>query len=200
MITRRGHLRAPSTRDRARVRHSDRMRRRTLPLLLAALLTASGCVTVSGPGAGDAKPSAARPTGPGAPPAAWPLTALPASSGPAPAAPAAAGPEKTAPDAGGQRPEPLRGTDSDASRPAAEHRAGHRPRANPVPEAKPRPKARPKAEPKRRAPGSKPPAPQRGGPAHAPGRVDMSELCRSSQGVTSPAITQLCNGTYARAR
>ncbi|MFJ8011384.1 hypothetical protein [Streptomyces sp. NPDC096339] len=172
------------------------MRRRTLPLLLATLLAASGCVTVSGPGVGDDKPPAAR-TSPGTPPAAWPLTRLPASSDPAPV-PAVAGPEKTTPDAGGQRPEPRRGPD--AGRPAAERRSEHRPRAESVPKPKPRPKGKPKAEPKRRAPGAKPAAPRRGGPASAPGHIDMAELCRSSQGITSPAITQLCNGTYARAR
>ncbi|MFE1808153.1 hypothetical protein [Streptomyces sp. NPDC059533] len=175
------------------------MRRRTLPLVLIALLAASGCVTVPGSGIGDGKQPAARTsagTPPGTPPAAWPLTRLPASSAPAPV-PAVGGPEGTTPDSGGQRPELRRELDS--GRPAAERRSEHRPpRAGAVPKPKPRPKAKPKAEPKRHAPAAKPAAPRRGGPAPAPGRVDMAELCRSSQGVTSPAITQLCRGSYGR--
>ncbi|MFE2165274.1 hypothetical protein ACFXB3_09385 [Streptomyces sp. NPDC059447] len=171
------------------------MRRRTLPLVLIALLAASGCVTVSGSGVGDGKPPAAR-TSPGTPPAAWPLTRLPASSAPAPV-PAAAGPKETTPDSGGQRPELRR--EPESGRPAAERRSEHPPpRAGSVPKREPRPKAKPKAEPKRHAPATKPAAPRRGGPAPAPGRIDMTELCRSSQGVTSPAITRLCHGSYGR--
>ncbi|MFB6613000.1 hypothetical protein ACFCV9_02035 [Streptomyces sp. NPDC056367] len=170
------------------------MRRRTLPLLLAALLTASGCVTVSGSGVRDDKPPAARTSPAGTPAAAWPLTQLPASADPAPVT-SADGPEQAgASDAPGQRTELRR--EPDTGRPAADRRSGHLPRTESAP--KPKPRAKPKAEPKRRAPGAKPAAPRRSGPAPAPGRIDMAELCRSSQGVTSPAITQLCTGTYGR--
>ncbi|MFF4011517.1 hypothetical protein [Streptomyces sp. NPDC001717] len=175
------------------------MRRRTPPLVLIALLAASGCVTVSGSGVGDDKPPVAR-TSAGAPPDAWPLTRLPASSAPAPVT-AVAGPEETAPDAGGQRPELRR--EPESGRPVAGRRSEHRPpRTWSVPKSQPRPKVKPKgepqAEPKRRAPAAKPAAPRRGGPVPAPGRIDMAELCRSSQGVTSPTITGLCHGSYGR--
>ncbi|MET9468023.1 hypothetical protein ABZY44_25130 [Streptomyces sp. NPDC006544] len=183
------------------------MRRWTLPLLLAALLTAPGCVTIHptplphpdtrAPAAADHKhpagPLPARPvTG-----TALPLSPLPA---PAPAAPAGAapaqdhGPGPTAADhaSTGQARHTL---------PTPRRTAGPgpvRPNRAIAPKRAPRPAGKPKAKAKARPNHSAqtPHRPARPAPGTGAGSGDMRELCRAAHGITSPAIASLCHQTY----
>ncbi|WP_158071242.1 hypothetical protein [Streptomyces sp. CB00455] len=185
------------------------MRRWSLPLLLAALLAASGCVTVhptSLPPAGaraavaaDHKiPAASRPLRPGTE-VALPLSPLPASSSTAPAGQApeqdrAPGPHKPA-EADRENTGRARHT-GPALRPTAGPGTA-RPRGATAVKRTTHPTARPKAKAKARP---KTPAPHRRarptGPWHMKDMKDMKELCRVADGVTSPAITSLCHQTY----
>ncbi|GGZ72333.1 hypothetical protein GCM10010371_35270 [Streptomyces subrutilus] len=142
--------------------------RRALPLTLAALLLATGCVTVRPP----APPAAVRPgpaadrTGSTSPTlAAAPLGRLPgpveSAAPPAPPAPRTA---SAAPPTGAPRPRRDRAA----------------PPVRRVPAAHAAPRARP--APKPRAPSR--PAPRR--------TWDMAPLCAAARGTISPAIVALC--------
>ncbi|WP_327257263.1 hypothetical protein [Streptomyces sp. NBC_01244] len=177
------------------------MNRRTLPLLLAVLLATAGCVSVAPVDnkppqdrtkASVPAPAAQRETG-----GALPLTPLPDSRPPAPAVVIA--PEEN-PSAVPPRREQPRTTKADGSGTGARtvrQRVKAKQSSPQRPASKAKVKAKVKAKP-RKVRTSKPAVPQRSRPAAvpAPGRVSMAELCRSSHGVTSPAITQLCHGTY----
>ncbi|MGW0754510.1 hypothetical protein [Streptomyces sp. NPDC002587] len=186
-----------------------------LPLLLAALLAASGCVTVHPAPAGPAgnggvssaevsadhkqptEPHPARPdTGP-----ALPLSRLPE---PAPTAPADTVPEADR-AAGADRPAHAAREASGQGRhaePAPRRTAAAQPRrATPPgravrPAAKPKPKPRAKGRPSTHAPA--PRRPVRPAPGPGAGAADMAALCRAAHGVTSPAVTALCHQTYGR--
>ncbi|MFF2793147.1 hypothetical protein ACFVT6_41475 [Streptomyces sp. NPDC058049] len=180
------------------------MRRWSLPLILTALLAASGCVTVhpsptrpagASPAAvsEDHKhPVAPRPARPDTG-AALPLSPMPESAAAPPAgavpgagrAPAPARPAPAAREAPGETQAARRAPDRRAEGPV-------RPRRT----TPPRPAVRPAAKPKpRKAEGpSRTPAPHRPGA----GTADMTELCRAAHGVTSPAVAALCHQTYGR--
>ncbi|MFD9575626.1 hypothetical protein ACFWBI_38155 [Streptomyces sp. NPDC059982] len=169
------------------------MNRRTLPLLLAALLATAGCVSVTPV---DNKPPLDRTNrsvpGPARQPGeALPLTPLPASRPPAPAVVVV--PEDS-PSAPRSRREQPRAAKADGS--GSGVRTVRKPERLPVKAKSSGPKGRgpkPKAKP-RSVGSSKPVVPQRTRPGT--GHVSMAELCRSSHGVTSPTISQLCHGTY----
>ncbi|MFG2617469.1 hypothetical protein ACGFXC_07565 [Streptomyces sp. NPDC048507] len=143
---------------------------RSVPLALALLVLATGCVTVRAaparvPASARADASApARPVVRELPLGPLPLpppSQTPVPGAPVPRAPAAAGPER-----------------DDA--PAAGPRTHRKPAAAPAPAAKPRGR-----EPVRR------PAPR---PAPAPRRTyDMAPLCEAARGTVSPAIVALCH-------
>ncbi len=182
------------------------MRRWSLPLLLVALLAASGCVTVHPV---PTRPAGASPvavsedhkhpvdrrharpdTG-----AALPLSPMPESAAVPPTgaateagrAPAPARPAPAARQASGENQAARRAPDRRAEGPVRPRRA-----------TPPRPAVRPAAKPKPRK--VKRPtrthAPHR--PVRAPGAGpgDMRELCRAAHGVTSPAVAALCHQTY----
>ncbi len=172
------------------------MRRWSLPLLLTALLVASGCVTVHptpGPAATASPATVATDhkhparSGQRAAEPALPLSPLPGAqpsaeprTEPAPHAPSAAQSRQSAAI-------PRR------HRPARPHQATapHRP-APPKRAAKARTTGTAKAKPAARTP-----APRRPGrPAPGVRAGDMAALCRSVHGVTSPTITALCHQTY----
>lgn len=182
------------------------MRRRTLPLLLVALLTTSGCVSVipaddkpraASTGtvpvsAASALPDRSRPAE-----GSLPLTALPTPTTAPAAPPSASVPVQVRPAS--------RPRDERRTAPKAENRrsVGERTQEKrwaPAKSTRPRTAASaPKSKPKtRRVHTARPLAPPRyrPAPAPAPGRVHMADLCRASQGVTNPAITQLCRSTY----
>lgn len=170
------------------------MRRWSLPLLLAALLAASGCVTVHPGPAAKASPATAatdhkhhaRPGQrvtepalplsplPGAQPSAEPRTE-PARHTPAttPSRRTAAIPRRT-------HPRPTRPHQA-----TAPHRAAPPKRA-----AKARTTGTAKAKPAARTP-----APRAARPAPGVRAGDMAALCRSAHGVTSPTIAALCHQT-----
>ncbi|MCC0097621.1 hypothetical protein K7B10_23115 [Streptomyces flavotricini] len=161
------------------------MRRWSLPLLLAALLTAPGCVTVHPAPARPAKvtapadhkqpasPRPARPdTGPGLPLSRLPEPPTTPEHDRAPA-PARRAPTRKASD------------ETRHARTAPRHRA-----APPKHAAKPKPR-------KAKARPSRTPAPP-GRPATGAGTADMTALCRAAHGVTSTPITALCHQTYGR--
>lgn len=165
------------------------MRRTVLTLTLAALLTASGCVTVNGTAPQPAAPAA--PSEPAARTGAHavsrgiqygaPLTRLPEDPVPADPAPGPV-PEPAEAEAS---PAPLgnhsrRTEGSAADHPSAPH---SRPRRLPAP------------APRRFRPA---PAPRNHPAAPAAGRREMAQLCAASHGITTPTVTQLCTGTYGR--
>ncbi|MFE2149161.1 hypothetical protein ACFXAO_03885 [Streptomyces lavendulae] len=176
------------------VRDSDHVNRRPLPLLLAVLLATAGCVSVAPV---DNKPPQDRTEVSAPAPAREAGEALPASRPPAPAV--VVTPENS-PSAPRIRREQHRAVKADAS--GSGVRTVREPGRLPVKAKRSSPKGRapqPKPKAKPRSMGtSKAAVPQRSRPGAAPGasRVSMAELCRSSHGVTSPAITQLCLGTY----
>lgn len=165
--------------------------RRALPLTLAALVLATGCVTVRPavppgeprPLPGPARPEPARPE-----PVALPLGRLPSLAESAPAAPAAA------PPAPGARTVPGSAADAPGSRPAA------RPSARPgAAAAEPRRPRRVKAgKPIRRTPAAAPARARKQAPAKARSRpaprrtYDMAPLCEAARGTVSPSIVALC--------
>ncbi|MER5757830.1 hypothetical protein [Streptomyces sp. NPDC002082] len=177
------------------------MRRWSLPLLLAALLAAPGCVTVHpapGPAvkaspataAADHKhPAPTRPEQYAAEPAALPLSPLPGThpsglrADPAQRAP---GPAHPAPAAATER-----------RSPSTPHRARQQPprphrATTPKTGAHPTVRSRPKITGPAKA-GSRTPAARRPGqPAPGVRAGDMAALCRSAHGVNSPTITALC--------
>ncbi|MFE2549461.1 hypothetical protein ACFXGI_13065 [Streptomyces sp. NPDC059355] len=141
-----------------------------LPLILAAVALASGCVTVRPDRTAEAArttPAADRTAGPEAPVEALPLGRLPASETPSapapePAAPAAAQAEQDRP--------PL-------------PRAGARAPVRPVRPVRPAPAPKPR---------KRPPAPSK--PRPGPGRTyDMAPLCEAAKGTVSPSIVALCH-------
>ncbi|MFF4326353.1 hypothetical protein ACFYZT_07540 [Streptomyces sp. NPDC001591] len=151
-----------------------------LPLWVAVLLLAAGCVTVRPPapaGAPAREPAASRPAGTPRPPAA---PALPL--GPAPdsqdAPPAGEADPQDVPPAGEADPQPQTGPRRpDASaRQRSEDRLPRRSPARPAPAVEPRTR-----EPVRSAPR---PAPRRS--------YDMSALCEAAKGRVDPAIVALC--------
>ncbi|MEV0989946.1 hypothetical protein [Streptomyces sp. NPDC049949] len=175
------------------------MNRRTLPLLLAALLATAGCVSVAPV---DNKPPLDRTKrsvpGPARQPGeALPLTPLPVSRPPAPAVVVVPEDSPSAPRTRREQPSAAKadGSGSEVSTVRKPERLPVKAkRSNPKGHGpKPKPKAKPRS-----VGSSKPVIPQRSRPGVAPGagRVSMAELCRSSHGVTSPAITQLCHGTF----
>ncbi|MET9608138.1 hypothetical protein ABZZ17_24245 [Streptomyces sp. NPDC006512] len=166
--------------------------RRALPLILAVLMLATGCVTVrpTGPaGSPRLDPAASRtvPRQPASP--AWPLTPLPEAATPTPPAPGPpapvaaaaerAAPERAAPPRADDRP-PRRAAPARPARPAKPARPAHRARDT-APAAKPRTPKAPKRRPARPAPR---PAPQR--------TFDMAPLCAAARGRVDPAIVALC--------
>nr|MDT0518895.1 hypothetical protein [Streptomyces sp. DSM 41633] len=177
------HAESPGSLDRvmgaarsAPVRQGGRMQlRRALPLTLAALVTATGCVTVRSAGPPDAPqpvPAAVRAEPRQPTPLALPLGPLPAVSEPAPAPPE---PERVLPPA----PVP-------ASAPQQPHRI------RPARPAKPPKRARPAAPaaPRKRPPAAKP-APR---PGPAPQRTyDMAPLCAAARDTVPPWIVALCH-------
>lgn len=188
------------------VRHSGRMRRRTLPLLIAVLLASSGCVSVAPADdkpprtpAGIAVPTSAPALATDRPvqERALPLSALPSQPVPASVAAPAAVAAATAEEKPAARPRkvsrPVQQRNRLQPRVGVERKKTSsakpkRPRsAAGVPQAKPRAKkVRPPV----------PPMPRRSQPGRVPpGKLDMAELCRASHGVTSPAITQLCGSS-----
>lgn len=181
------------------VRDSDHVNRRTLPLLLAALLTTSGCVSVTPdnkPPTDRTKVSVPAPASGRRAEEALPLTPLPASQPPAP--PVDIAPEDGSSAARAQRAQPAQKTDGLGS--GARNVERLEPRSvKPKRSSPQRPvaKAKVKAKP-RKGRTLKPSVPRRSRPAAvpAPGRVSMAELCRSSHGVTGPTITELCHSTY----
>ncbi|OEJ30047.1 hypothetical protein [Streptomyces subrutilus] len=180
------------------------MRRWSLPLLLVALLAASGCVTVH---PAPTRPAGASPAAvsedhkhPVAPRPERPDTgaALPLSPMPGPAA---APPADAAPEAG-RAPAPARPASSarEAGETQPARRAPDRRAEGPVRPRRTTPAMRPAAKPKPRKVKrpTRTPAPHR--PVRAPGAgtADMAELCRAAHGVTSPAVAALCHQTYGR--
>lgn len=187
------------------VRERDHMRRWSLPLLLAVLLAAPGCVTVhpapapgpattASPGTATAdhkQPGTSRPGQRAAEPAALPLSPLPGTHpGPAQRAP---GPAHEAPAAGtGQR------SPTAPRRARQQHPRPHRASTPKAPTVHPNVRTRPKATRPTKA-GARTPAPHRPGrPAPGVRAGDMAALCRSAHGVNSPSITALCRDTYGR--
>ncbi|MGW7328355.1 hypothetical protein ACWGIU_07020 [Streptomyces sp. NPDC054840] len=178
------------------------MRRWPLPLLLAA----PGCVTIHpapAPPAGIPATAPADDKHPSVSPAVRNGTALPLSPLPEPAPPAPAGPAPEQEHAPG--PGHPAAKDRSSTRETRSTTPEHRRTARPAP-APPRratapkrampPAAKPKARPKTKA-RPKAPVPHRPvRPAPATGAGDMRELCRAAHGVTSPAITSLCQQTY----
>ncbi|MGW7064927.1 hypothetical protein ACWGHM_41455 [Streptomyces sp. NPDC054904] len=181
------------------MRHGDDMHRWSLPLLLAALLTLPGCVTVhpaptgsaDATAAADDKHPIAHRNAQRAPGAALPLSPLPA---PAPASPAAPAPHPEPrpghhQPAAAERPHSGEGRQTAPRRktgPGTAPRRTAAPKRAPHPPAKPGTKARPKA--------SMPRLPAR--PVPGTGAGDMRALCLAAHGVTSPAIAALCHQTY----
>ncbi|MFE0604934.1 hypothetical protein ACFW2T_25555 [Streptomyces sp. NPDC058892] len=178
------------------------MHRRTLPLLLVALLTTSGCVSVIP--ADDKPPAASTGTAPASAASAPPDRSRPAEGSlplttlPTPAAPTenASTPDRVQPT---PRPREERHTAPKTEKRRSSAAQTQATRRTPAKSTRPRtgasaPKPRPKT---RSVHTARPPAPPRyrPAPAPAPGRVDMADLCRASQGVTNPAITQLCRST-----
>lgn len=184
------------------VRDSDHVNRRTLPLLLAVLLATAGCVSVA---PADNKPPRTRPTVSVPAPAsgrvaeeALPLTPLPVSRPPAPVV--VAEPENGTPASAPRQAPRTAKTDRSSGPKERTRTVRQRPERLPVKAKRSTPQrqaTKPKAKPHRSGP-SKPVAPQRSRATAAPvpGHVSMAELCRSSHGVTSPTISQLCHGTY----
>ncbi|MCX5128286.1 hypothetical protein [Streptomyces sp. NBC_00347] len=124
-----------------------------------------------------------------------PLTPLPTSRPPAPAVVVVPKDSPSAPRTRRERPRTAKADGSGSG-----VRTVRKPERLPVKAKQSNPKGhapQPKAKP-RRVGTSKAAVPQRSRPGVAPGagRISMTELCRSSHGVTSPAITQLCHGTY----
>ncbi|UUY46306.1 hypothetical protein NRK68_03165 [Streptomyces yangpuensis] len=170
--------------------------RRALPLTLAALVMASGCVTVHPspvPDAPRAAPGAAPATAGdrGLPPeptaAARPLVRLPPSEAAEPAAvPDARAPVPASVPAAG----PVSGPASAPRRPRAAAREPQRP-----PRRAKHPRAWKPVEPARPAPRKKArrqsAAPVRSRPAPVRS-YDMAPLCRAAEGTVSPAIVALC--------
>ncbi|MFI6150895.1 hypothetical protein [Streptomyces sp. NPDC051109] len=161
------------------------MRRWPLPLLLAALLAASGCVTVH-PAPHPARQSLPRhPGGPQAAAAPRPDTGpgLPLSGLPKPS---------TAPE-DDHRPAP--GGRAPAAREASDENrhARHAPQRKAAP---PRHAVKPKPTKAKAQPSRTPAHPAR--PATGAGTDDMAALCRAAHDVTSTAITALCHQTYGR--
>ncbi|WP_445270423.1 hypothetical protein [Streptomyces sp. DSM 41634] len=173
------------------------MRRWSLPLLLAVLLAAPGCVTVHPAApiapAGPRAPAAdhKHPSGPlpGPTGVALPLSPLPELPEPAPAAPASPTPVQ---DHG---PGPHRAAAADRASNGEARHAVPTPRRATAPKRAPRPAGRPKAKVKARPNLPAPPhRPAR--PAPGTGAGDMRQLCRAAHGVTSPAVASLCHLTY----
>ncbi|WP_328924175.1 hypothetical protein OG429_05675 [Streptomyces sp. NBC_00190] len=158
--------------------------RRALPLTLAALTMATGCVTVhpaAPPDAARLTPAASltEPRQPAVP--ALPLGHLPTA-------------EETAPQSPEAR-EPAPADPVPAAAPEPQHRAAeptrryrpHRPPApykpvTPVKPARPAPPARPRTF---------PPAKAKSRPA-PPRTYDMTPLCEAARGTVSPSIVALC--------
>ncbi|MFD3699149.1 hypothetical protein ACFWUZ_23930 [Streptomyces sp. NPDC058646] len=150
---------------------------RLLPLSLAALVLATGCVTVGPAAPPDARHVAPPPAGDRLPPQGQPLGTLPAV--------AAQPPEPSA--------EPPQRVRQDVVRPAPAR--PHRPRGDATGDrARP---AQPAAKP-RRARTAAPAEPRRRPPAAAKSRpapqrtYDMAALCAAAEGTVSPAIVALC--------
>ncbi|MFC8919898.1 hypothetical protein ACFT5C_29505 [Streptomyces sp. NPDC057116] len=155
--------------------------RRIVPLALAVLLGATGCVSVPHTAveprpkrwapAGDPAPSPVHWRPPAEPPAREELATIAPPPRPLPRPPRA----------------PVR-QDRRADPPPVRERAKPRPPARrapaPVPE---RPRARPRPQP----PAAHVPAPPR--PSYG-----MRDVCRASQGVTDPSLTALCRQMYGR--
>ncbi|GLX16884.1 hypothetical protein [Streptomyces lavendulae] len=158
---------------------SRRMLPPSLSLLLAVLVTATGCVTVRAPDrapgpAPDRTAEAPRqpvvenlPLGPAPDPVEVPAPPVGAA---APAPPSAQAPPPAAPD----RPAPR--SDDRPPRRASADRPARPARRAPAPAPKPR-----KRQPARPAPR---PAPQRS--------YDMRHLCEAAHGVVDPAIVAMC--------
>ncbi|MGW2559308.1 hypothetical protein ACWCXB_08700 [Streptomyces sp. NPDC001514] len=162
------------------------MRLRTMPLALLALLTATGCVSVSGaptsppaPGLAPAGDRSAAPLAPGQPSARGELAET-----------APEKPKERSKAGKGQVPAPATSdrahTDGDRSAPVPPRRAVH-----------PEP------------PGRRTPSKVRVPRADRPGigvrpssrprpDYDMGKLCADSEGVADPSLTALCRDTYGR--
>ncbi|MEU6757141.1 hypothetical protein [Streptomyces sp. NPDC046685] len=189
------------------------MRRWSLPLLLAALLAASGCVTVD--------PSPPRPAGARSAPVPadheHPAVPRPARLGPGTALPLSrlpeAPPATPAPANGASEPEPAPGPGRATA--AGREASGEGRKAGPAPRRQdgprrvsPRRATAPKAPARRAAkpqqkkrPHARTPAPHRPArpaPGTGGGARDMAQLCRAAHGVTSPAVAALCQQTYGR--
>ncbi|WP_327412252.1 hypothetical protein [Streptomyces sp. NBC_01233] len=150
--------------------------RRALPLTLAALVTATGCVTVRPAGLPDVPrpvPAAVRAEPRQPTPLALPLGPLPAVSEPAPVAPE---PER----APAPVPVPV-----PASAPQQPHRIGP---ARPAKPPKPARSAKPAVPAK---PRKRPPAAAKSRPA-AQRTYDMAPLCEAARGRVPPSIVGLC--------
>ncbi|WP_351230773.1 hypothetical protein [Streptomyces sp. NPDC002133] len=168
------------------------MRLRTMPLAILTLLTATGCVSVSGPPASPPAPSLAPAGDRSSAPLAPGQTSARQELG-------ETAPEKSQQQTtdkgmgtGEQRPDqdPAPGTpdrtrpDGDRSAPVPPRRAGH----PEFPGRRTPPKVR---LPRTDRPGVRPPARPR--PDY-----DMRKLCARSEGVADPSLTALCRDTYGR--
>ncbi|MFI1453968.1 hypothetical protein [Streptomyces roseus] len=164
------------------------MRRWPLPLLLAALLTAPGCVTVHPAPTPPARVSPAttsadhkQPAGP-----------RPAQPDTRPGLPLSRLPEPPTTPEHDRAPTPARRMPTRGASDETRH-ARPAPRRRTAPTkyaAKPQPrkaKARPPHTPA-----------YPGRPATGAGTADMTALCRATHGVTSTAIAALCHQTYGR--
>ncbi|MFI5828344.1 hypothetical protein ACIA6C_13885 [Streptomyces sp. NPDC051578] len=172
------------------------MRRSSLPLLLAALLAASGCVTVHraptpaahvhSPAAALADPEPADESRPGrlGAAAALPLSPLPETTPGTPAEPA----EPDLPPGSAARPV------TSVRETGAGRDPGSAPRRTVIPERAPRPGLTAKRRPSTRTPAPHRPArPATGAGARA---GEMARLCQAARGVTSPAVAALCQQTW----
>ncbi|MFD6891751.1 hypothetical protein [Streptomyces sp. NPDC059957] len=178
------------------------MRRWSLPLLLTALLTTPGCVTIHpapAPPVGIRATAPADHKPPADPRAVRTGTALPLSPLPEPAPPAPAGPaprQEHAPGPGRPAAEDRTSSRQSTATPRRTHQGPTRPRRVAAPHRatprKPSAKARTTGTAKAK-PGARTPAPRR--PGHTSPGVragDMAALCNSPHGMNSPAITELC--------
>ncbi|WKD36349.1 hypothetical protein [Streptomyces xanthophaeus] len=166
--------------------------RLALPLTLAALVTATGCVTVRPAAPPDAQRqahgAAARTQDRQPTPLALPLSPLPASPEPAspvpPPPPAPPGPPspRMVPEAG-PAPVPVQAAAERPRRPRRADAKPPRPR-RPAERAKPAAPAKPRKRPPTVA--DKPrPEPQ--------GSYDMASLCEAAKGTVHPSIVALCH-------
>ncbi|ORT57017.1 hypothetical protein [Streptomyces sp. CB03238] len=157
--------------------------RRIVPLALAVLLGATGCVSVPRTVAAPPQPKQWAPAGdPAPPPVHWRRPPEPPPREELATIGALPGPSR----------EPVRQDRRTAERPA---------RAWAVPKPPARRAPAPADGPQRPRPRPQPPA-AHVPPVHVPAlprpAYGMDDVCRASQGVTDPAVTALCQGVYGR--